>query len=190
MANILSYLQFVNDQASFHERQAGKQAALGNTKRQAKHAATASRFKELAASIQEAATQLEAAQSPAGQLALLAYGGTPPTSESSALTLRPEDLAGLPPELLLQLKITEGDKLEAAIVEIINEAGGTIILDKLLIGLYRKTNDIHQRSTLVGRLYRMSQKDLVFSVPRKKGVYTTNPALGVPASEGGADDLA
>jgi len=187
MANLLSFLAFVKDQASFHERQAAKQAAMGNAKRQAKHVATSARFAELGEAIESAQVQLDAAQSPAAQLALLATypSGIP---ESHALTLRPEDLAGLPPELLKQLKITEGDKLEAAIVEVINEAGGTIILDKLLIGLYRKTKEIHQRTTTVGRLYRMSQKGLVFSVPRKKGVYTTNPALGVLASEEPAED--
>lgn len=186
MANVLSYLQFVKDQASFHERQALKQAAMGNPKRQLKHQATSKQFLELAGALEEAQKQLDAS-TPAMQLALLAAG--PVTSEAHALTLRPEDLAGLPPELLKQLKITEGDKLEAAIVEVINEAGGTILLDKLLIGLYRKTTEIHQRTTIVGRLYRMSQKGLVFSVPKKKGVYTTNRDLGVP-TEDSAEDLA
>jgi hypothetical protein len=179
VANILSYLQFVKDQAAFHERQAAKMASMGNQKRQAKHQATSAKFNELAVAIEMAQRQLEAVL-PAGPSAM-------PAPESGALTLRPEDLTGLPPELLRQLKITEGDKLEAAIVEVINEAGGTILLDKLLIGLFRKTGDVHQRSTLVGRLYRMSQKDLVWSVPRKKGVYTTNSALGVPAEEAAED---
>src|SRR5439155_24649428 len=135
-----------------------------------KHEKTAQTFHGLAAAMEEAQAKLDAPPPPAGP-------------ETHALTLRPEDLVGLPPELLKQLKITEGDKLEAAIVEVINDAGGTLILDKLLIGLYRKTKEVHQRTTLVNRLYRMSQKGLVFSVPKKKGVYTTNPALGVPASE-------
>jgi hypothetical protein len=188
MANLLSYIDFVKGQASFHEKMATKtKGDPTNPQRSKKHEKTAQDFHGLLAAMEQAQAKLDAPSlSPVEQLALLA--STPVIPETNALTLRPQDLIGLPPELLKQLKISEGDKLEAVIVEVINDAGGTIILDKLLIALYRKTNEVHQRTTLVNRLYRMSQKDLVFSVPKKKGVYTTNAALGVPASEESVED--
>jgi hypothetical protein len=46
-------------------------------------------------------------------------------------------------------------------------------LDKLIIGLYKKTAEIHKRSTLTSRLYRMIQKGLIYSVPYRKGIYST-----------------
>ena len=52
-------------------------------------------------------------------------------------------------------------------------SGGVLSLDKLLIGLYKKTGEIHKRQALVSRLYRMSQKGVVFGVANKKGFYAT-----------------
>lgn len=171
MANILDFLDFVNKQIVFHEKRAAQtKNDSANPKRSPKHLETAGKFRDLAAALQEAGAKIAAIPAM-------------PTPESPSLTLRPEDLTGLPPELLAQLNISETDKLEASIVEVVNEAGGTIILDKLIIGLYRKTGEVPIRQPLVNRLYRMSKKGLVFSVKGKKGIYTTNPALGASPEE-------
>lgn len=176
VANVLDFLDFVNRQASFHEKRAAqtKNDSI-NPKRSPKHLETAGRFRDLAAAIQDAGAKIASIP-------------VMPPPESPALTLRPEDLTGLPPEVLAQLNISETDKLEATIVEVVNEAGGTIILDKLIIGLYRKTGDIAVRQQLVNRLYRMSKKGMVYSVKGKKGIYTTNAALGSTPEEGSDDN--
>jgi hypothetical protein len=72
-----------------------------------------------------------------------------------------EDIEGLPPELMQELSISDADRLEFTIVGIINEAGGLMSLDKIIIGLYKKSGEIHKRSTLTSRLYRMIQKNLI-----------------------------
>ena len=94
-------------------------------------------------------------------------------ASSNPLTLTQDDLVGLPKELLEQLNISEADRADAIIMDLINAAGGTLLLDKILIGLYKATGQIHQRNQNISRIYRLGKKGLVFSVPRKKGLYTT-----------------
>lgn len=72
------------------------------------------------------------------------------------ISLSLEDIEGLPPELMQELSISDADRLEFTIVELINDAGGVLSLDKILIGLYRKTGEVHKRSTLTSRLYSRS----------------------------------
>lgn len=90
------------------------------------------------------------------------------------LSLTPTDLEGLPEELLKQLSISDGDKTDFAILNILEEAGGIATLDQILIGLFKKTGEIMKRQALTSRLYRIGQKDtkLIWSVPGKKGVYS------------------
>lgn len=63
--------------------------------------------------------------------------------------------------------------MEFEIVRVINNAGGILSLDKLIIDLFRRTKDVHRRTPLISRLYRMSQKGLIYSVPNRKGFYAT-----------------
>jgi len=58
---------------------------------------------------------------------------------------------------------------------LIDENNGLISLDQLIIGIWKKTGESVKRQALTSRLYRMSQKDLIFSVPTKKGVYSNRP---------------
>jgi hypothetical protein len=92
--------------------------------------------------------------------------------QADAIALRPEDVLGLPEELLAQLSLTPGDKQDFEIAEIVRKAGGVLSLDHILIALYRKTGEIHERTKLNSRLYRMTTKDLLYPVPGKKGVYS------------------
>ncbi len=64
-------------------------------------------------------------------------------------------------------------KLDFAIEAVVNEAGGVASLDKILIGLYKKTREVHKRGTITSRLYRMRQKNTIFAVPNKSGFYST-----------------
>jgi len=157
--NILdNLLEFVNSQLIFHRKAIEKHA--DDPRRRRLHSITAAKFEELLAAMKEAAARLDATPAPVAP-------------EASPLELNPEDLIGLPSELLAQLNITESDKLDGAIVEIIASSGGTMLLDKLLIALYKRTGEIQQRNQLISRLYRLSKKGKVFSVPKKKGFYTT-----------------
>ena len=50
--------------------------------------------------------------------------------------------------------------------------GGTATLDQILVGLNRKFKVAQKRRFLQNKLYRMP---MVWSVPGRKGVYTTEP---------------
>ena len=97
----------------------------------------------------------------------------PPNFFANPLALTSADVAGLPDDVIKELNISESDKLELSIIELVNGAGGTLILDKIIAGLHWMTGETHQRVTLTSKLYRMGRKGLIFSVPKKKGVYTT-----------------
>lgn len=154
MESIFSYLDFVNAQAVFHERKAQE---FQGSKRERLHKNTGEQFRGLQAAIEELRNATILRQLP---------GANP-------LALTSADVKDLPPDLLKQLvNLPESDKLETDIVDIINEAGGTLLLDHLLITLYKRTKEIYQRPLIVSKLYRMNKKGLVFSTS-KKGVYTT-----------------
>jgi hypothetical protein len=153
MKILQEFLPFLKDQAAYHDRQLVR---FPNKKQP--HETIAKTFRELAEAIENLQTP------PATQ---------PGGAASTALT--PSDLAGLPPELLLELNLTDSDEQDLAILNIINGAGGTMSLDKLLIALYRQTKEVHKRAKLTARLYRMAQKEILFNVPKKKGVYSTQP---------------
>ena len=93
--------------------------------------------------------------------------------KDSPLYLKPEDLEDLPPELLSQLNITESDKKDMYLIKLIEKCGGIISLDKLLIAIYKDSGEIYERNKLMARLYRMSQKGLIYTHPYKKGQYST-----------------
>jgi hypothetical protein len=77
--------------------------------------------------------------------------------------------------LIRELSISDADKQEFAIVGIINDGGGILSLDKIMVGIFRKTGEVVKRTATISRLYRMAQKGLIYSVPLKKGFYATRP---------------
>ena len=82
------------------------------------------------------------------------------------------DLSDLPEELRKQLQIAKVSELEQVIISIIEEMyEGVANVDEILVGLYRKTDEVHQRQNLANKLYRMTAAKQLLSVPRKKGVY-------------------
>lgn len=97
------------------------------------------------------------------------------SARASNLVLTPEDLVGLPPELLNQLAISESDRQEFKVLDLIKERGGTTTLDFLIIDWYKATQEILERHKLSAKLYRMTQKGLIYPIPNKKGVYSLYP---------------
>lgn len=91
-------------------------------------------------------------------------------------------LAGLPEELIAQLQISDSDRFQWCVVDIINRTPDkTISLEVLLIALYKVTGKIYERADLANRMSRLSRKGVAFPVQGRKAVYTT-----IPPSE---DDL-
>lgn len=160
MSILQKHVPFVKEQIEFQERMATRYAE--NLFRANLHNATKAKFEllkfELEAvdkALDEHRTQISPA--PSGRL---------------RLSLTPQEIEGLSEEVLKELSISEGDKTEFAIMSLIEEAGGITSLDRLIVGLWRKTGESIKRQTLTSKLYRMGLKDLVFNVPGKKGVYS------------------
>lgn len=163
MSLIGRHLSFVNEQASNQE----KLARLYETQpwRSEKHKIAANQFRELAKDIANAEKALAATS---------AYSdGNADRQKSMSLTL--DDIEGLPEELLRELSISDSDRVDFLIVSLINEWGGILSLDKILVGIFKKTGEVHKRNVMTSRLYRMRQKGMIFNVPNKAGFYSTKP---------------
>lgn len=172
MTNVTSYIHFVKTQIAFH---ASKAAFFGrstdkfptNAKRSEQHQKMVDQFTSLLDYLENASLQSIA---PGHRLV------------SSKLGLSPEEIEGLPPELLEELSISEADKADFAVLAVVDDAGGVLSLDKMLIALYRKTGEINKRATLNSRIYRMVQKGSMFNVPGRKGIYSTRELTEEEAS--------
>lgn len=165
MSILEKHIAFVNDQIAFQGKMIQKFDK--NPFRKSLHEATQGKFRSLAADLAEADKVLdEAAVRP------LSSPGQA-NSGRLKLALTPEDIEGLPDDVLKELSISDADKTEFAILGLMEEAGGIMSLDHLIIGLFKKTGEKHKRQTLTSRLYRMAQKEQVFSVPSRKGVYSS-----------------
>lgn len=103
------------------------------------------------------------------------------TEDVESLLKNPTDihqstLAGLPEELIAQLQISDADRFQWCVVDIINRTPDkTISLEVLLIALYKLTGKIYERADLANRMSRLSRKGAAFPVQGRKAVYTTSP---------------
>lgn len=87
------------------------------------------------------------------------------------LEIKPRELMGLPPELLKQLSMGE-DLQEIEILLMIEEAGGAMTLDQVILAIWKKTKEVSDRAKMNSKLYRMAQKGLLFAVAGKKATYS------------------
>jgi len=81
------------------------------------------------------------------------------------------DASDLPPELLKELSAGHADKLEDQIVEVMRGHGGSAAMDKLLIGLYRKSKIVQKRRFLQNKLWRMVRKGLLRKNRENRGTF-------------------
>lgn len=95
------------------------------------------------------------------------------TNLTTAIPKNLGDLSDLPAELVEELSLTKVDELEHQIVTVINACEGTANIDQILVGLFRKFSITQKRRFLQNKLYRMMKSDVIFSVPGKKGLYST-----------------
>lgn len=153
MKRLSDFVPFLKEQVEYHDRQLIR--LRSDPAKKKLHEGIAKTFRELTEAVEQTQST------------------TAPNVDSSLTALTPADLAGLPPELLAELNLSESDSQDLAILNMIGEAGGVMSLDKLIIALYRKTKEVHKRAKLTSRLYRMVQREVLFTVPKKKAVYTT-----------------
>lgn len=151
-------LDVLNEQIAFHKKrsQTAKEAF-----RKKIHSETALKLALIADHIAKLLSALAEAQN-----------RPKPVKLGNQLTLSYDEIKGLPQELLEELSI-DSNSPDYTIIDLIEESGEILSLDKILVGLYKKTGEIHKRSQLNNRLYRMVQRGELFSVAGKKGVYST-----------------
>lgn len=159
--NIDNFIELVNSQSAFHRDKAEQYADQPD--RAAHHRRLSNQFALLG-------------------LFLMGLSKDGPTSSAaqnrkgtSLLALTPEDLDGLPPEVLAELNVSDADRLHFTILDIINDNGGQISLDQVIIGVYRRTKELLRRQKATSVLYRMAQKGLIHHVPGVKGAYSIDP---------------
>lgn len=162
MSMLSSHIPFVKDQMDFHHNMVEKFKT--SPYQQKRHLASEEKFKAILSDLETADKILdEAAARPPQQI---------PIAATAKLTITPADISGLPEELRKELSISETDP-DFVILSLLDESGGVTSLDLLLIGLYKKTGEVHKRQALTSRLYRMRQKNLVFNVSGKTGYYAS-----------------
>ncbi len=162
MKTLEECIEFVKGQVVFHEKKGvhfkhASEKYPAGMKRAESHFLMAAKFSEMLSCLES----------------LASTGLHVPSVTLSKIGLTLEELNGLPPELLEELSISEADKADFEVISVVNEAGGVLSLDKILIALYRKTGEINKRTQINSRIYRMTQKGTMFPVPGKKGVYST-----------------
>jgi hypothetical protein len=91
------------------------------------------------------------------------------------LALSWEEVEGLPEEVMKELSISESDKTEFNIIAGIEAMGGIASLDRIIVYLWKTHGDLQKRLPLNQRLYRMTQREVIYGVPGKKGVYSSAP---------------
>lgn len=83
------------------------------------------------------------------------------------------DTQDLPDELKSQLNAYKTDELEDWIINTLNKRyEGIASLDEIIVGLYREYGYItKERKYINSKIYRMRNRNLLESVPKRKGVY-------------------
>ena len=143
---------FVNEQIAFHAHMAKQADEAGETRRFNRHQTIIGRYGQLIEVLEDYAQK---SRKPKQRLALTW-----------------EEVHDLPPELVQELSVSEGDKLEFDLLKILDDFGGVASLDRFLVELYQRSGEIYARTWLNNRLYRMVQKEMIYSVPGRKGVYS------------------
>lgn len=88
-------------------------------------------------------------------------------------------LNDLPRELVDQLQTNRPDQLSTDIIETIRfRYNGIANIDEVLVGLYRDTQTVYKRPFIINKLYRMATAGLLYSIPKKKGVYSLEKTEG------------
>lgn len=107
-------------------------------------------------------------------------------AQTSALPRDLGNIHDLPEELLAELSVAKTDELEDQLITVINAYGGEASLDQILVGLYRKFKVVQKRRFVQNKLYRM---EMVWSVPGKKGFYSTTEPTEQDDTASEWDDL-
>lgn len=163
MENIADYIDLVKQQIEYQDRRA--LITRGEPQKLQFHLEKAKQFRALLLFLESPHDNIPQKSAPLSEIDPIG-------------ALLPKELIGLPQEVLDELSAKGTDKQEVLIVELIDAAGGVLSLDRILIGIYKSTGTILKRPVLTAKLYRMVQNGMIFKIPRRKGLYTTETPMG------------
>ncbi|AUM13578.1 hypothetical protein [Ketobacter alkanivorans] len=166
--SILESIKFLKSKKSFQERKQ-RQLEKSNPNAAARHAESAEGFAKIISWFEEC----------------LANPPKRPVSSDDVeglFSLNPLDIDDLPEDFREEISITEGDKQDAQIIELMRIANRPLDLNEILIACWRKYNVQHKRNQLTARLYRLSKRGEIH--PVNKGTY----ALGAGPESGQEDE--
>jgi len=152
---------FVKTQIDHHAKTAAWHGKNNRLDKQSRHLSLHKRFMSLSAKIRELQENGVSALSP----------------EFETIGNRLGDLSDVPEHIRKQLVSAQVDELEQKILDVIKtQYGGAANIDEIMVGLWRmfEIGD-KDREFLARKLYRMVRSNSVFSVPKKKGVYSLMP---------------
>lgn len=163
MDNIDEFIKFLKSNHNFHERKA-RELKL-DPKRAAKHSQTAEGLQQIADWFED----------------YLASPSQPyPNSDTSAnasvedlFSLNPLEIDQLPEDFRNEISISESDRQDAQVIELLRLANRPLDLNELLIGCWRKFGIQYKRNQLTARLYRVSKRGDIYVVG--KGTYSIHP---------------
>ena len=178
MLNIIEHIPLVKRQIDFHKRRLSKDQAK-NPDGQSVHQKHVDEFEALLLAMEK---DIATSEIPQAQNAAHEFDMSVALEEllQNPTQLSRSQLNGLPQDLLDQLQISEAERFQWAVMDIIEKTPTKIIsMEVLLIALYRATGKVYDRTDLANRLYRsLMKKGLLFSVSGRKGLYSTIPQGG------------
>ena len=94
------------------------------------------------------------------------------------------DIMDLPEEVRNQLVSGQFDAVESQILQVVKQSfNGVATIDEIFVGMYRTTGEVMQREALANKIYRMTRKEVLFSVEGRKGVYSISKTLATNEKE-------
>lgn len=161
MESITDFIKFLKSRQSFHSRKA-KYLAVKNPDAAKKHMHTAASHGEIIKWFEESPNESIAQKE---------------TNDEDLFSLNPLDLQDLPDDFVTELNVTESDRQDAQLIELLKIAGRPLELTEFLIAAYRRFDVRLKRTALSARLYRMAKRNMVHHT--KQGVYALGPAPNI-----------
>jgi hypothetical protein len=175
--NIVQFIKFLKSAQSFQERKQ-RQLATPSPAASAKHGDSAQTYSEIIGWFENYLNQSSDEPSTTN----------PATSSEdieSLFSLNPLDVDALPEEFRSEITISDGDKQDAQVVELLRIANRPLALNELLVGCWRKYEVQHKRNQLTARLYRLARRGDIFVVG--KGTYSIRPESDASTSTKSTD---
>lgn len=93
------------------------------------------------------------------------------------------EIDDLPDELKSQLVGMDVDGKDTKVCDIVIDFSGVANINEIMVGLYRKYNQIIKRHSVQSRVNRMVAKGRLFRTPGNRGYYQTSDPVGNKKSE-------